>query len=111
VEALWAEEGSGLDAKRALLSAFRKPLAGQSPFDAASLEALLRSFLAERGLALKDMIHVLRIGLTGKRVGLGLFETMEILGRERCLGRIDFLLGLAIADPGNAVSQPTEQVP
>ena len=35
------------------------------------------------------MIHALRVAVTGKAVGFGMFETLAILGRERCLARID----------------------
>ena len=35
------------------------------------------------------MIHALRVAVTGKPVGFGMFEILEILGRERCLSRID----------------------
>jgi len=30
-----------------------------------------------------------RVAVTGKAVGFGMFETLEILGRERCLARIE----------------------
>ena len=36
-----------------------------------------------------DIIHALRVAVTGKGVGLGMFEALEILGKERCLTRID----------------------
>jgi glutamyl-tRNA synthetase len=44
-----------------------------------------------------DVIHALRVAVTGKGVGFGMFETLEILGRERCLARIDRALELAAA--------------
>lgn len=34
------------------------------------------------------LIHALRTATTGKLIGFGVFEGMEILGRERCLNRI-----------------------
>ena len=35
------------------------------------------------------MIHALRVAVTGKSVGFGMFETLEILGRDSSLARID----------------------
>ena len=37
---------------------------------------------------MKDLAS-LRVAVTGKPVGMGMFDTLEILGRERCLHRID----------------------
>ena len=34
-------------------------------------------------------IHALRVAVTGKSTGPGLFECLGLLGRQRCLARID----------------------
>jgi glutamyl-tRNA synthetase len=39
------------------------------------------------------LIHALRVAVTGKAVGAGMFETLVLLGRDRCLNRIDRALG------------------
>ena len=36
-----------------------------------------------------EIIHALRVAVTGKAVGVGMFETLAILGRESTLCRID----------------------
>ena len=72
-----------------LLAGFRDRLAAAERFDAAALEALLRDFVDERDVKIGQVIHALRVAVTGKAVGFGMFETLEILGRERCLARID----------------------
>jgi glutamyl-tRNA synthetase len=41
------------------------------------------------GKKIADIVHPLRVALTGKSVGIGLFDTLEILGREHSLARID----------------------
>ncbi|OPX28297.1 MAG: hypothetical protein B1H08_06185, partial [Candidatus Omnitrophica bacterium 4484_171] len=41
---------------------------------------------------LKDLVHPVRIALTGRRIGPGLFETIEVLGKEKTLRRIENLL-------------------
>ena len=77
-----------------LLAGFRDRLASASQFDAATLEALLRQYVEDRDVKLGQVIHALRVAVTGKPVGFGMFEILEILGRERCLARIDRTLAL-----------------
>jgi glutamyl-tRNA synthetase len=72
-----------------LLQGFGDRLAAAEAFDAVSLEALLRTYVEERGVKLGQVIHALRVAVTGKPVGFGMFEILEILGRESCLARID----------------------
>ena len=43
------------------------------------------------------MIHPLRLALTGKTVGPGLFELIEVLGKERVLTRLNGAVRLAEA--------------
>ncbi|HWA99726.1 MAG TPA: glutamate--tRNA ligase family protein, partial [Pirellulales bacterium] len=76
----------------ALLNAYRAALAEAEPFEPAALEAFTKQFIASRSLQLNDLIHALRVALTGKAVGLGLFDTLAILGRERSLRRIELAL-------------------
>ena len=72
-----------------LLQEFASRLRKCRSFDAATLEALLRDFVAEKEVKLGQVIHALRVAVTGKAVGFGMFEILEILGRERALARID----------------------
>ena len=37
---------------------------------------------------MKDASHPIRVAITGRTVGLPLFESVELLGRERTLARI-----------------------
>ncbi len=77
-----------------LLAGFRDRLAGATAFDAASLERLLNDFIAAEGVPIVQIIHAVRVAVTGKGVGFGLFETLAILGKQRCLARIDRALAL-----------------
>lgn len=63
-------------------------LEGPSGFDKVSIEASYRK-LAE-GLRLKaaELIHPTRVAISGKTVGAGLFEMMELLGRDKVLKRL-----------------------
>ena len=72
-----------------LLRKFRDELSGVEPFDVESLEACLRGFVEREGIKMADLIHPLRVAVTGAPVGFGLFETLAILGPARCLARLD----------------------
>ena len=75
-----------------LLHAFRNLVAETDPFDAAHLETTLKDFVEKRGIKIGQIIHALRVAVTGKAVGFGMFETLEILGRDRSISRIDHTL-------------------
>ncbi|MDH3591702.1 MAG: glutamate--tRNA ligase [Planctomycetota bacterium] len=77
------------------LDRFRVRLAAIEPFDAARSEAELKAFLEEEGVKIGRLIHALRVATTGKGVGLGMFDALELLGRESCLRRIDRALARA----------------
>jgi glutamyl-tRNA synthetase len=72
-----------------LLSGFRERLADVDPFDAATLETALKSYIEEREVKIGRIIHALRVAVTGRAVGFGMWDTLELIGRERCLTRID----------------------
>jgi glutamyl-tRNA synthetase len=86
--------GKNMDAE-ATLQALRvshqklKPL---SAFDADSLEAVLRPLAAELGLKTGQLFAVLRVAVTGRTAAPPLFDTMAVLGKERCLKRIEAAL-------------------
>ncbi|MFH1825589.1 MAG: glutamate--tRNA ligase [Candidatus Firestonebacteria bacterium] len=61
-------------------------------FDASSLEKFTREFLTRKNLKLKDLVHPVRLTLTGKLVSAGLFELMEVLGKETCIKRLKIQL-------------------
>jgi glutamyl-tRNA synthetase len=68
---------------------FRTVLANETEFTHAALEPKLKSFAEERGVKLGQCTTGLRIALTGKSNGLGIFDYFEILGKQRSLARID----------------------
>lgn len=80
---------------RNLLTAFREKLSIADPFTAEHLEQLLHGFVADEEIQIGDIVHAVRVAVTGKGVGFGLFDTLAILGRDRCLARIDRALSLA----------------
>lgn len=72
-----------------LLRRFRERLAGQDPWTAPALEALMRGFATDEKISLGQIIHAVRVAVTGRAEGFGLFETLEIAGKERTLSRLD----------------------
>jgi len=75
-----------------LLRAYREVLPEAEPFEAEPLETHLKTWLESQDKQIGQIIHALRIAVTGKAVGFGMFETLEVLGKERTLTRIDRLL-------------------
>ena len=70
------------------LARFAELLARVEPFDVPTLDRTFRDFLQAEGIGMGDLIHALRVAVTGRAVGLGLFETLAILGRQSSLTRI-----------------------
>jgi len=83
----------GLTRERALkaLKTAKERLA-DLPFEASSLEGVLRPLAAELELKTGELFGLLRVATTGRTAAPPLFETMAVLGRERCLTRIEAAL-------------------
>lgn len=91
----------------ALLHSFRDQLAVAEPFEADNLEDLMRRFVESEGVKIGQIIHALRVAVTGKAVGFGMFEILEILGRERTLARVDRALSLVESTEDRGTSSKT----
>jgi glutamyl-tRNA synthetase len=61
-------------------------------FDTKSLEAMLRPLAVELGLKTGQLFGALRTAVTGRTAAPPLFQTMAVLGKERCLKRIEAAL-------------------
>ena len=59
-----------------------------APWEAEPLKTALDAVGAERGLRLGKAQAPVRVAVTGRSVGLPLFESLEVLGRERTLARL-----------------------
>ncbi|MGA2775178.1 MAG: glutamate--tRNA ligase [Candidatus Omnitrophota bacterium] len=68
---------------------FLKRLDTLQNFDITAIETEFRSMVAELGIEAKALIHPIRVALTGKTVGPGLFEVIYYLGKERTKQRLD----------------------
>jgi glutamyl-tRNA synthetase len=74
---------------RAHVVAIRDAFASAQPFSTAVLESVLRALAEARGVKAGVLIHVTRVAITGRTVSPGLFEVLELIGRDRVLQRLD----------------------
>ncbi|MBE9513158.1 MAG: glutamate--tRNA ligase [Chloroflexi bacterium] len=75
------------------LEVSKQKLVPVEAFDTGSLEAVLRPLAVELGLKAGQLFGSLRVAVTGRTVAPPLFETMSVLGKERCLERVESALG------------------
>ena len=73
---------------REALERMRSALEGAESWEAAVLEARMRSVAAEMAWKVGEFFSPLRVAVTCRRVSTPLFETMAVLGREECLTRL-----------------------
>ena len=74
-----------------LLREVRDALAEVSPWDQPSLEAALRGFADSRGLKFGEIVHPMRLAVTGSTASPGIFEVLDLIGIEETLRRISAL--------------------
>jgi glutamyl-tRNA synthetase len=79
-------DGYELDAR--VLEEAERELSGVEPFTSEQIEAALRSLAERLGLKPRDAFQPIRIAVTGSKVSPGLFESLELLGKERALARL-----------------------
>jgi glutamyl-tRNA synthetase len=73
---------------REMLVAAADALAELEPFDAERIEQALRATAHELGLKPRHAFQPIRVAVTGSTVSPGLFESLELLGRDASLSRI-----------------------
>ncbi len=73
---------------REYLALLADRLAGITDFSHPMIEAVFREFAEERGIKIGPIVHPARMAVSGKTKGAGLFEMMEVLGRERVVARM-----------------------
>jgi glutamyl-tRNA synthetase len=58
------------------------------PYDRHTIEAAFEALMAETGLGMGKLAQPVRTAVTGRRVSPGIYEVLELVGRERALDRI-----------------------
>ena len=81
-----------IDGSGPVLAEARETLAGVEPFTAESIEAALRGLAERLGTKPREAFGPIRAAVTGSRISPGLFESLELLGRDESLARLDAAL-------------------
>jgi glutamyl/glutaminyl-tRNA synthetase len=76
----------------AMLKIVRDRLAALNPITHDNIEQMLRSLAEEKQLALGKVAQPLRVALCGNTISPPIFDSVDILGKERTLKRIDITL-------------------
>ena len=74
------------------IKALIESLARIKDFDHQGIEKEFRAVVAKLGIKAKVLVHPCRAALTGSTVGPGLFETMEVLGKNKVVERLNRLI-------------------
>jgi glutamyl-tRNA synthetase len=79
---------ASLDGGAPMLERAAEALQAVEPFTAERIEETLRGLAEELELSPRKAFQPIRVAVTGSTVSPGLFESLELLGRERSLERI-----------------------
>ena len=71
-----------------LMALYADRLEALPAFTVESTETALREMAEAEGVGFGQVVHPARLAVTGVTVGAGLFETMDLLGREACVRRL-----------------------
>ena len=77
-----------LDGREPIVTAAREALEQVEPFDAERIEAALRVLAERLELSPRKAFEPIRIAVTGSKVSPGLFESLELLGKDESLRRL-----------------------
>jgi glutamyl-tRNA synthetase len=77
-----------LDGRAPVVEAARQALEGVEPFEAAEIETALRRLAEELELSPRKAFEPIRIAVTGSKISPGLFESIELLGKDETLKRL-----------------------
>jgi len=91
------QKGMDRESTMVALGAAKDELVGASDFQHQPLEESLRAAASRIGLTPRQFFGMLRVAATGREASPPLFETMEVLGKDRVLGRIDAAIEQLVA--------------
>lgn len=77
------------DHVRSYLESLLVKLKDIQPFDAETIEAMMRKMAEERGLKTAQGFHPLRVSISGRMQGPSLFHMAEVMGRDRVVTRVE----------------------
>jgi glutamyl-tRNA synthetase len=94
---LWAQRPIAIDEKakallgpdaRAIIAELLPDLSRVEPWAAPALEEAVRTFIQRKEIKLGAVAQPLRVALTGRPTSPGIFEVLQVLGREESLARL-----------------------
>ena len=85
---LFEDVDASVDGGAEVVAAARDALAELEPFTAEAIEGALRGVVERLGLKPRQGFQPIRVAVTGSTVSPGLFESIELLGREKTLRRL-----------------------
>jgi glutamyl-tRNA synthetase len=90
---LFHDVDATVDGGGEVVAAARDALAELEPFTAEAIESSLRGVLERLGLKPRQGFQPIRVAVTGSTISPGLFESIELLGREKTLARLSAAAG------------------
>jgi glutamyl-tRNA synthetase len=90
---LFEDVDASVDGNFEVVAAARDALAEVEPFTADAIETALRGVLDRLGLKPRQGFQPIRVAVTGSTVSPGLFESIELLGRETTLRHLSAASG------------------
>jgi glutamyl-tRNA synthetase len=76
------------------LARARATVAPIEPFSAAAIQPEVEKLAEDLGWSRRDLAEPIRVAITGRKVGPPLYDSLEVLGKEKSLRRIDMAQGL-----------------
>ncbi len=83
------EDVAPVDADPRIVRAAAERLAGFEPWEASRIEEALRALVEELGEKPRQGFAPIRLAVTGSKISPGLFESLELLGRDETLKRLN----------------------
>jgi glutamyl-tRNA synthetase len=87
------QKGMDAEGTRSALEHGLRVAEGAEAWDSESLEAAYRTLAEELGVKTGQLFGTMRVAVTRRTAAPPLFETMAVLGRDRCLSRMRHALG------------------
>jgi len=78
---------------RDLLIELKEALGAISPFSASEIEQVFKSIVEKRNIKLGELAQPVRVAITGGTASPGIFEVLEIVGREKTIRRLEKAIG------------------
>jgi glutamyl-tRNA synthetase len=78
-----------------LLSDLAVRLKAVEPFTHAEVEKVFNAIVAEKGIKLGKLAQPVRVALTGGTVSPGIYDVLEVMGKDKTIRRIEAAIGMA----------------